>query len=194
MDAVIDVVTVIHNDTNRRQAEFLQKDLRFYEPKVNYIQCSNEIDNIGFARRCNRGATMGQAPIIGFINPDARVTGHFSEQVINVLNHDDIVITGARFGKPDSHLKEWGVNDWVCGAAFFVKRNWFELVGGFDERYIWSWEETDLIKTAEKAGLVVKSINIPIMHSSPDNDSNKDAAYKEKHFELGRRAFNDKWK
>jgi GT2 family glycosyltransferase len=191
---MIDIVTVIHNDTNKALAADLLSDISEHEKDFTFSVHSNEVENLGFAKGCNIGASYGTNPVIGFLNPDVKVWGGFVDPVLQVFRDSSTVITGNRFGKPDLELREWGVRDWVCGAVFFVKRNWFESVGGFDEGYPWAWEETDLIRQAEHAGLTVRSTHLPITHSSPVDDSDVDREYKVKNFEIGRSRFNRKWR
>jgi len=104
------------------------------------------------------------------------------------------VICGHAFGKPRFEIKIWGCREWVCGAAMFVQRKWFESVGGFDERYVWSWEETDLIRQAEAEGKFVKPLDLPLSHASPTENSQQDSAYKSHWFDEGQRIFESKWK
>ena len=42
--------------------------------------------------------------------------------------------------------------DYLTGAAFFIKKEIFETIGGFDERYFMYYEETDLFFRLDKAG------------------------------------------
>lgn len=197
---MIDIVTVIHNDTNREQAELLREQIvRFHEGTKdwNFIVRDNSQDNIGFAAGCNWGAFKAEYtrhPYIGFINPDCTVTGPFFQKIDRVFSTDKkCVITGSKFNKPKFEIHHWGLRDWVCGAAFFVRRDWFERVDGFDEGYVWAWEETDLIREAVASGLKCKSILLPIEHASPTEDTTEDARYKRENFELGRRRFERKW-
>lgn len=195
-DAMIDIVTVVHNSTNRALAGQLEEQIASIEDaQWRFILVDNGQINRGFAAGCNWGALhpKAKAPIIGFLNPDVEVKGPFIEQVRTELARPGVVICGNRFGKPKRELQIWGVTDWVCGAVFFVKRDWFTEVGGFDQRYVWSHEETDLCRQAEAAGHRVKSIELPIEHASPTQESPADHAYKRKFFEQGRRQFNRKW-
>lgn len=191
-----DIITVYHNDTNYEQHRQLRESLVRHEPEggFTFIGVDNRVTNRGFARGCNLGAFSkgAGAPVIGFINPDAVVTGPFLEEVAAALVRP-VVITGRRFGKPQSELDLWGVSDWVCGAALFVERQWFTDVGGFDERYVWGWEETDLIRQAQRQGLTCRSIDLPIEHHSPTQNSPVDANFKRHHFERGARQFYSKW-
>ena len=193
---MIDIITVIHNEINEALANILYEDISKFETDFTFFVHSNKENNLGFAKGCNVGAFRegADSDIIAFINPDVSVRGPFIKRVKEVLSSPNVVITGNRFGKPSAELKIWGVSDWVCGATFFVKRDWFESVGGFDENYVWSWEETDLIRKAESDGLVARSINIQsLRHSSPDDDSKEDSLYKKTNFAKGQKYYFNKW-
>jgi GT2 family glycosyltransferase len=191
-----DLVTVFHNERNHAQAFALKGAIARHEPGGGYtfIGVDNRVHNRGFAAGCNAGAfTPGaEAPIIGFLNPDTVIRGPFLDAVANTLR-GNIVITGCRFGKPSDELRAWGVTDWVCGAALFVTREWFTRVGGFDTQFVWGWEETDLIRQAERASLRCHSIRLPIGHDSPTTDTDTDAQYKHHYFQRGAQRFYSKW-
>lgn len=191
-----DLVTVFHNEHNYRQHQQLRAMLGRHEPGGGYafIRVDNRRTNRGFGGGCNAGAfTKGaNSPIIGFLNPDAIIRGPFIDKVSSTLT-GPIVITGCRFNKPTRELNDWGVADWVCGAALFVTRHWFTSVGGFDPQFVWGWEETDLIRQAQAAGYGCRSIDLPIEHDSPSTDSPTDSRYKQYHFKLGAQRFYSKW-
>ena len=190
-----DFVTVYHNETNYEQHKDLRRALEKYEPNgYTFIGVDNRKNNRGFGVGCNVGAfTQGAtAPIIGFLNPDTEVHGPFLHKVESALIHP-VVITGCRFGKPESELRLWGVTDWVCGAAMFVSRKWFTSVNGFDPQFVWGWDETDLIRRAQVQGLRCQSIDLPIMHASPTQNSAEDTLYKQFHFNRGSQRFYSKW-
>lgn len=205
-----DIVTVIHNDTNRRLAADLERRLEMWEtlefeefgnpdpikvPNYSFTVVDNSVENRGFAGGCNYGALHPalNSPIIGFLNPDVQVEGPFLDTVAAVMADQHVVITGSSFGKPQHELAIWGVRDWVCGAAFFVRRDWFAARGGFDPQFVWGWEETDLIRQAQQEGRVVRSVALPIYHDSPADNSLEDAAYKNRHFDEGGRRYFQKW-
>jgi GT2 family glycosyltransferase len=190
----MDVVTVFHNERNHSQHLDLCRAVERWEgDRVNIVTVDNRVENRGFARACNVGAKEGTAPCLGFLNPDAVVLGPFVDQVVETLRNPGVVITGCRFDKPAHELRIWGCRDWVCGSAMFVWRDWFHTVGGFHEGYVWGWEETDLVRQAEKEGLLVRSLALPITHQSPATETLEDAAYKRRHFEDGARLFRARW-
>jgi GT2 family glycosyltransferase len=194
MRPLVDIVTVFHNQKNKAEALATLNDLLDVEDsqRWRWVPVDNRVQNRGFAAGCNLGAAHGTAPVIGFLNPDVEIRGPFLDAVRRVLG-GPVVITGCRFGKPDLELRAWGVRDWVCGAAFFVTRQFFEEMGGFDEQFVWGWEETDLIRRAQAHNLRVRSIPLPIHHVSPDVDSPSDTQYKRHHFEKGAARFKAKW-
>lgn len=193
----VDLVTVFHND------EYYALHLKLFDTikrveangGFTYIGVDNRRENRGFAAACNLGAfhPEAKAPMIGFLNPDVIVDGPFIRKAAANLQ-GSVVITGCRYDKPDNELRAWGVRNWVCGAAFFVQRQWFTAVGGFDERFVWSWEETDLIRQAEAQKLACHSIELPIRHEQPAQNSAEDAAYKNYYFNQGEQRYRSKWR
>lgn len=191
----IDIVTVYHRDSYLAMTENLCAQVDCHEHgRFNWIGVDNRDNNRGFAMGCNEGARQGDAPVIGLLNPDCTVSGPFLDRVLGVFEGStDVVITGCRFDKPDFEIRTWGVRDWVCGAAMFVRRSFWEQVSGFDEQFVWGWEESDMIRTAQIMGFAVKSIDLPIKHSSPDVDLLQDVNYKHYYFELGAQRYKEKW-
>lgn len=191
----IDIVTVYHNSKNYGQSlDLLEKLDEFESGRFTFIPHSNIENNLGFAKGCNIAAAQGSSPIIGFINPDVNVLGPFVSTVQNAFMREIVKVVGMDFGKPRFEQDIWGVRNWVCGAVFFVRRDWWELLGGFDERFEWSHEETDFIRQTESRGFKVKPIILPISHSSPNDDSARDLAYKKLKFDQASKAFYEKWR
>lgn len=194
----IDIVTVFHNEANYTQHNDLFDAIRKHEPRGGYnlIGVDNRTTNRGFSAACNLGAFYHRyqpSPIIGFLNPDSTIRGPFIDTVQATLTAP-VVITGCRFNKPQHELKMWGVQDWVCGAAMFVDRTWFRTVNGFDEQFVWGWDESDLIRQAQRDHKTCRSIDLPIDHRSPEINSPQDSAYKRFHFDRGQQRFFRKWR
>ncbi len=68
----------------------------------------------------------------------------------------------ARRNLPAADIVASGVEsdavDWVMGAAMLIRRERFDEVGGFDERYFMYWEDADLCRRLRDRGYTVRYV------------------------------------
>jgi GT2 family glycosyltransferase len=106
-------------------------------------------------------ATVGiVAPLVleadGAIQPSARrfpglstVLGGRSTWLTRVLPGNPM---SARNLLTGPHVREPTAVDWVSGACMLIRRDAFDEVGGFDERFFLYWEDADLCRRMAAAG------------------------------------------
>ena len=150
-------------------------------PRTEMVQSA---ENVGFTKAANLGAGKAQGEYILFLNNDTEVTpGWLGALLDAAASGEGVAVVGARLVYPDGRLQEaggciWedatGVNygkwedpnlskfsyrrevDYCSGAALLVEREFFESVGGFDERFSPGYyEDTDLCFAARAAGRTV---------------------------------------
>jgi len=134
--------------------------------------------NLGFGAAANQGARLGTGDAILFLNPDARLTPGAIDALLAELDRPGVAVVGATLRNTDgSPQRSWwpfpaagtmwreafGVHrlarqdgpGFVVGACFLVRRQAFDQLGGFDERYWLYGEEADLCYRATMSGLGV---------------------------------------
>jgi GT2 family glycosyltransferase len=160
------------------------------------VEVVRSSENLGFAKACNAGAALGQAPYILILNPDTRVAPDTLKHALDYLDrpgNEGIGAVGARLvddngrtqrtcareptfarllaqaaglGRPleslvGSHfMSEWDHEstepvDQVMGAFLLIRRDLYERLGGFDERFFVYYEDVDLCLRVRQAGMVV---------------------------------------
>lgn len=154
--------------------------LEGFEQRYPTIRLVRNPTNLGLGGGCNAGAELAQGEYLVFLNIDTRVEPLWLEvllqgletlpdaglttaqirllsqpQTINACGND-IHISGISLcrlaGQPKeicSHVEE--VNS-VSGAAFAIRRDLFQTIGGFDPDFFMYMEETDLCLRARLAG------------------------------------------
>ncbi|WP_266169949.1 glycosyltransferase [Dyella subtropica] len=140
--------------------------------------------NLGFVGSCNAGAATARGEFLLFLNNDTQVMPNWLDGLLGCFgDRDDCGIAGSRLVYPDGRLQEAGglvfadgscwtsgrfeqrdapawryrrEVDYVSGASLMIRRNVFEQVGGFDQRYAPAYyEDTDLAFAVRRLGLKV---------------------------------------
>lgn len=149
-------------------------------------------ENLGFAAGNNRAAQGAQAPWLALLNPDAEAEPDWLSQLLaEAERRPDCVIFGSTqrradhpgildgtgdclsayglawrsgFGKPVTATLPEGEMFAACGAAMMVRRDWFERLGGFDERFFCYVEDVDLCFRARLQGARVWQSARAVVH------------------------------
>jgi GT2 family glycosyltransferase/glycosyltransferase involved in cell wall biosynthesis len=157
-------IVVVDNASNDDSVEKL-KELK------NQIKLVISETNLGFAGGVNLGVKNSSGEIIGLLNNDAECDPNWITSAVNTLLGDEknacvaskvLSIDGKEIDFVDGSLTWYGmgykreakknVNEvidfkkevlFATGSAMFVKKDIFEQVGGFDERFFMFYEDVD---------------------------------------------------
>jgi len=179
--------------------------------------------NLGFLHNCNRAARQARAPFLLFLNNDTEVQGDWLGPLYQLMTHDrSIAICGSKLVYPDGTLQEaggiiwndgsgWNYGrhgdpeasqynyvkdvDYISGASILVRRDFWERVGGFDERYAPAYyEDTDLAFKAREEGLrVVYHPQSVVVHHEGKSHGTDTAAGVKQHQVRNRKTFVRRW-
>lgn len=163
-------IIIVNNDIQEK--EVVEKLGLGYQARV--IQSEG---NVGFAKAVNQGVRVTTTSLVGLLNPDILWVQKQLEQIERYLSREDSLVglslfdgEGKReeygFGKRvhfwrliENHL--FGATsvvsgkkqvDWISGGALFFRRETFEKLGGFDERYFLYYEDVDFCERARQVG------------------------------------------
>jgi GT2 family glycosyltransferase len=188
----------------------------------NITHIKNET-NLGFLRNCNHAALAAKGKYILFLNNDTIVLENWLSSLIELMENDITVgLAGSKFIYPDGSLQEaggiiWndasGANygrgrdpfhaeynyvkevDYISGASMMVRKELWELLGGFDERYAPAYsEDSDLCFEIRRLGYrVVYQPKSALIHFErvSHGDSKETGAWKG--MEENRQKFIEKW-
>lgn len=137
-------------------------------------------ENLGFARACNRGASMADGRFILFLNPDTRLYPATLASVRDLMDStagQQVGVCGIKLIEDDGsvqlhttefptpfnifkvdafrtnfdHITDRYVSH-VIGAFYFIRRELFDCLNGFDERFFVYFEDLDLSLRVREAG------------------------------------------
>ena len=150
--------------------------------KIEIIIIDNNKKNIGFAAGCNKGIRLALkhgADAVLLMNQDIEIKKGFIKPILN--NSADIISPIIKFKRGDEWVYDcggkinwwWGRTkhvelrimnyelrikkkiDYVSGCCMLIKREVFEKIGLFDERYFMYFEDVDFCLRAKNAGFQI---------------------------------------
>ncbi|MBR3288867.1 MAG: glycosyltransferase [Lachnospiraceae bacterium] len=151
---------------------------------VDNVVVNRNTENLGFLKNCNAAAKLARGEYIYFLNNDTEVHPGYLSSLVQLLdNNSSIGMTGSKLLFADGTLQEaggiiWsdgeGANygrsdnpddfkynyvkevDYISGAAIMIRKNLWNVIGGFDERYTPAYcEDSDLAFEVRKYGYKV---------------------------------------
>lgn len=176
-------------------------------------------ENLGFARSCNRGASLAKAPTLLFLNNDTIPCPGWLDGMLSCMDrHPNAGIVGGKLIYPESNLiQHAGVAfdsfglpyhqhrytrsdsplanresfvPAVTGACMLTDTSLFRNLGGFDEQFVNGFEDTDYCLRAQAAGRDV--IYCPVSELF-HYESISDGRVEPNQEQANRAMFNTKW-
>ena len=179
--------------------------------------------NLGFLASCNRGASTARGKDLLFLNNDAIVTENWLTPLLQTISDSTIGAVGSKLVYPDGKLQEaggivwkdasgWNYGryddpnrpeynfvrdvDYCSAAALLVRRDVFERIGGFDNRFSPAYyEDTDLCFSTRMLGYRVlyqpKSVVIHFEGQTSGTDTRSGVKMYQ---QINKQRFYEKWK
>ncbi len=168
-----DEIIVVDNASSDGSAELVEATFPF-------VRVVRSATNVGFGQGNNLAARQAQGKVLAFLNPDTVVEPGWLEALIAALDASprvglatskillredpehintcggDMHLTGLHLcrgmGQARAELAECATVGAVSGAAFAMRRELFQQLGGFDGSFFLYMEDTDLSWRARLAG------------------------------------------
>lgn len=149
-------------------------------------------ENLGFAAGNNRAAKDADTPYLVLLNTDAFPEPTWLAELLTLADkypeaaaigstqiradvdgifdgtgdvlHASGISYRSNFGQPRGQIPPLGESFAGCGAALLIRREAFEAVGGFDERYFCFFEDVDLCFRLRLQGHIVLQSPDAVVH------------------------------
>jgi len=145
------------------------------------VQVIRNQENLGFAKACNQGARAARGRYLVFLNNDTvPLDGWLVAMHKEVEEHSDVGVVGSKLLYADKTIQHAGVAlsrtnllpyhiyrqmpsdhpivnqrrefQVVTGACLLIRKELFDSIGGFDERFRNGFEDVDLCLKVQEAG------------------------------------------
>jgi hypothetical protein len=191
---------VVDNDSGGDDVERIRREV----PRAVVVEAG---ENSGFAGGCNTGVRTARGAVVGFINNDARPAAGWIRAAVEALEQDRSIGAvaskvldweGGHIDYVDGSLTWFGMGykreverpdtgEWETprdvlfgtGAAMFVRKDVYESVGGFDERFFMFYEDVDLGWRLNLLGWRVRYVPGSVAFHKHHASMNKFGSYRE---------------
>lgn len=189
-------IIIVNNDKKESLME-IKKNF----PEIKILK---QKKNFGFGPACNLGAKNATGELLFFLNPDAEIiSGQLQDIFIEFLN-EKIGVLGCKIITKSEQVQPWSAGveknlkdlfknnlgikrskkiwesqkkitaDWVAATAMFIRRDLFQRLGGFDEKFFMYFEDVDLCRRVQKTGKkIIYFPGLTVMHSGGSSFENK---------------------
>ncbi|MCC6025960.1 MAG: glycosyltransferase [Caldimicrobium sp.] len=216
-DEDISYEIIIADDCSNDETQFIHK----YVKGVTIIRNPR---NLGFLRNINNANRLARGEYLVLLNNDTIVSKGWLKELIETFKRDNrIGIVGPKFLTPDGRLLEaggiiwrdgtgWNYGrgddpslpeynylkevDYISGACIVIKKELWNAIGGFDDRYAPAYfEDSDLAFECRKRGYkVVYQPKVEIIHIEGVSHGTDISSGIKKYQEINRHKFVEKWK
>ena len=201
-------IIVVDNNSHDGSAEMLQND---FGKKIKLIINKN---NAGFGAANNLGAKSAKGDYLFFLNSDTIIESDILKPMFNNFKKNSKIgiispklLNGERINQFDAYGEfptliktisekiikqkantgEPSSADWVSGAALVIRKNLFDTLEGFDEKFFMYFEDIDLCKRVKESGYGVNVFpKVEVIHfggqSFKSHKRKKDYYYKSQDF------------
>jgi N-acetylglucosaminyl-diphospho-decaprenol L-rhamnosyltransferase len=174
---LVSIVLVTYNDERFLPEYFARLDETTYSPWEQIAVDNGSVDSTldllrargdrltllendesrGFGAACNQGSKLATGEFLLFMNADVWVTPGWMAQVVSRMEQEPnagIVspVTLPVYKQPEPDAEQYHEVAAVPGCAMLVRRRAWEELGGFDEHFFLTWEDTELCWRARLGG------------------------------------------
>ena len=180
-------------------------------------------ENLRFLRNCNNAAKQAQGRYILFLNNDTQVQKNWLAPLVEILeSHQQVGMVGSKLVYENGALQEaggifwkdasaWNFGngsdpelsefnyvkevDYISGAAIMIRKELWEDIGGFDERFAPAYcEDADLAFEIRKRGLKVFYQPASVVVHFEGISNGKDVSSGQKAYQvINRKKMLEKW-
>lgn len=194
------------------------------ETRIHNVTRIRNKENLRFLLNCNNAAKYARGKYILFLNNDTQVQNNWLQPLVDLMEKDSSVgMAGAKLVYADGWLQEAGgivwkdasawnygnrknpedaeynyvkETDFISGACIMIRRELWNEIGGFDERFAPAYyEDVDLAFEIRKRGYKVLYQPLSVVVHFEGISNGTDVSSGQKSYQVANQAkFYDKWK
>lgn len=165
-------VFVVDNGSSDHTVEKLYSMKEKIQNQIGGFELIEAGENLGFGRANNLACAKGTSDIVCFFNIDTEVLPGTLSELKNAIEQSEKEVAMWELRQfPYEHPKIYDPitmeTSWCSGAAFAIRRNLYEQVGGFDKKIFLYTEDVDLSWRVRSLGYKIQyAPKAVIMHYS----------------------------